>query len=488
MAELEAALRERVEQLATRHNVPGVAVGVDLGGSSFFVCHGVTHVAHPLPVDPDTLFQIASNSKTFTATLVMQLVAEGALRLDDPVRKHLPALRMPDRRYDDQLTVRHLLSHRAGLDGDALFVRQPKPPTLENLFEPLSRARMLVPPGGPFTYCNAAFSVAGRLVEALRDQPYETALRERLVAPLGMKRTCTRADEAIFHRVAMRHLSLPGREPVALPGGGWQRGWELAPIDVPAGGLLSSASDLLRWLRFWLGRPDADATPPLDAALRAQMCELQGAPSNAHNGQALGWAVRFDPAARVLNHGGLTAGYASYTLFAPSLDLAMVVLTNGTAGGLVHMDLTRWLVGEVGGRTWADPSPLAQPPALEPYTGSYWGSFGTTLVRAVDGELELSTERHPTDDGSQLPPDPPVRVALCGERLGIATRARGQPGRARLRPRCVAAGLAAFRRTDLRARQALARTGRRLRRKLAEGRAMARERSDHLDVDELPIM
>jgi CubicO group peptidase (beta-lactamase class C family) len=185
-----------------------------------------------------------------------------------------------------------------------------------------------------------------------------------------MTHSCTRADDAIFHRVAMRHLSLPGREAVPLPGGGWQRGWELAPIDVPAGGLLSSASELLRWLRFWLDRPDADVTPPLDTATRARMCEDQGTGSNPLYGQALGWAVRLDPAARVLNHGGLTAGYASYTLFAPSLDLAMVVLTNGTAGGLVHMELTRWLVGEV-----AAPADHAarSAAALEPDTGACWG-------------------------------------------------------------------------------------------------------------------
>jgi CubicO group peptidase (beta-lactamase class C family) len=429
VAELERALGERVEALAARHNVPGVAVGVDLGGRSFFVCRGVTHVAHPLPIDPDTLFQIASNSKTFTATLVMQLVAEGRIGLDDPVRKHLPELRLADAGATERLTVRHLLSHRAGIDGDALFVRQPQPPTLENLFEGLARARMLVEPGGPFTYCNAGFSVAGRLVEVLRGRPYEQVLRERLLAPLGMTRTCVRADDAIFHRVAMRHLSLPGRAAVPLPGGGWQRGWELAPIDVPAGGLLSSASELLRWLRFWLGRPDADVAPPLDAATRARVCEDQLAPMNPLNGQALGWAVRLDPAARVLNHGGLTAGYASYTLFAPSLDLAMVVLTNGTAGGLVHTELTRWLVGEVGGRAWADPAPLEPPPALEPYTGAYWGAFGTTRVRALDGALELATERHPTDDGSwQPPPDPPVRAALASPVLAVATAPEGSRG------------------------------------------------------------
>lgn len=421
MTDLQAALRERVEALASRHNVPGVVVGVDLRGESFYACRGVTHVKHPLPVDPDTLFQIASNSKPFTATLVLQLVAEGVLGLDDPVRKHLPELRMPDRRHDDAVTVRHLLSHRVGIDGDALLVRNPRPPLLENVFDGISRARTLVAPGGPFTYCNAAFSLAGRLIEVLRGRPFDRVLRERLLEPLGMTRTCTRADDAIFHRVAMRHLSLPGREAIPLLGGGWQHGWELAPFEVPAGGILSSASDLLRWLRFWLGRPDEGATSPLSAELRAHACEDQLPAWNPLSGQGLGWAVRNDPAARVLNHGGLTVGYGSYTLFAPDLDLAVVVLTNGTRGGLVHTELTRWLVGEVGGRAWSDPTPLATQPALAPYTGTYWGAFGTTRVREVDGELEIATERHATDDGSWQPPaEPPLRARLCSPTLAIA--------------------------------------------------------------------
>jgi CubicO group peptidase (beta-lactamase class C family) len=193
--------------------------------------------------------------------------------------------------------------------------------------------------------------------------------------------------------------------------------------------VLSSAADLLRWLRFWLGRPDADATPPLDAATRALTCADQLPPWNPTSGHAIGWAVRLDPAARLLCHGGVTAGYHSFTLFAPSLDLAMVVLTNSTSGGLVHAELVRWLVGEVGGRPYAAPVPLSDPPPLGPYTGTYWGSFGLTRVREVDGELELATERHATADGSwQPPPEPPVRLRLCSPALAIATAPEASRG------------------------------------------------------------
>jgi CubicO group peptidase (beta-lactamase class C family) len=427
--QLRERLRERLDALAQRHNVPGVAVGVDVAGESWFETRGVTHVAHPLAVDEHTLFQIASNTKPFTATLALQLVGEGRIGLDDPVGKVLPELVTPDPQQDAAITLRNLLSHRVGWDGDALFVRQPSPPRLDNLFDVLSGARQLVPPGSAFTYSNAAFSVAGRIVEVLREKPFAAVLRERILEPLGMQRTCTRADEAIFHRVAMRHLALPGREPIPLAGGGWQRGWELAPVDTPAGGILSSASDLLRWLRFWLGRPEPGATPPLDDALRARMCEDQLPPWNPQSGQAIGWAVRRDPAARVLSHGGVTAGYCSFTLFAPALDLAAVVLTNATSGSLLHVELTRWLVGEVGGRAWEDPPALAVPPELAPYAGRYWGAFGVTTVGARAGELELTTLRHSTDDGSWQPPaEPSLRARLCSPKLAIAVAPEASRG------------------------------------------------------------
>jgi hypothetical protein len=116
----------------------------------------------------------------------------------------------------------------------------------------------------------------------------------------------------------------------------------------------------------------------------------------------------------VRGHGGLTAGYCSYTLFTPELDLAAVVLTNSTSGHRVHSELTRWLVGELGGTPWSDPTPLDPQPGLERYAGAYWGSFGTTHVSASEeGDLVLETHRHSTDDGIwQPPPEPPLRARL----------------------------------------------------------------------------
>ena len=417
MEDLGRQSAELLESLVAETGVPGVSAGFDRGGRTELTNLGITHAQHPLPVDERTLFQIASNSKPFVATLVMSLVGEGRVGLDDPVKKHLAEFRMPDARDEDAVTVRHLLTHRVGWDGDALFVRQPEPPTLENALAPMAAARQLVPLGKHWTYSNAGFSVAGRLVEVLTGQSFDDVLRERILRPLGMERTFTRADDAIFHRVAMRHLSIPGRDPIPLPGGGWQAGWELTPIDVPAGGLVSCVEDLLRWLCYWLGRPEESSGVPLSDELRVAMQEEQLAPWNPRDGQAIGWAVRHDPGASIRCHGGLTAGYCSFTLFSPELDLAAAILVNGTSGASVHAKWSQWLVGAVGGAPWTAPEPLEPQPELERFSGSYWGSFGTVRVSTRDGDLEFDTQRHPTDDGSwQPPPEKPSRGRLYAER------------------------------------------------------------------------
>lgn len=422
MNELGRTSAELLEGLAAETGVPGIAAGFDLGGNIHFSNLGITHANHPLPVDERTLFQIASNSKPFVATLVMGLVGEGRLGLDDPVKKHLPGFRMPDPQHEDAVTVRHLLSHRVGWDGDALFIRQPEPPTLDQALEPMSRARQLVEPGSHWTYSNAGFSIAGRLVEVLTGDAFNDVLRERILRPLGMERTVVSADDAIFHRVAMRHISIPGRDPIPLPGGGWQAGWELTPIDVPAGGLISCVEDLLRWLRYWLGRPDEGTTAPLTEELRLAMQEEQLAPWNPRDGQAIGWAVRHDPGGSIRCHGGSTAGYCSFTLFSPELDLAAAILTNGTGGGPIHGRWTEWLVGAVGGAPWTPLEGLEPQPDLAPFAGNYWGSFGMVRVSLRDGELEMASERHSTDDGSwQPPPEKPTRARLYGEHHAVMT-------------------------------------------------------------------
>ena len=116
--ELFAGICDRIPDAMVQHKVPGVALGIVCEGREFMKGFGVTNVRHPLPVDEKTLFQIGSTTKTFTATAVMRLVEDGKLALDEPIRTYLPDFRMRDHEVTTRLTMRHLLTHTGGWDGD----------------------------------------------------------------------------------------------------------------------------------------------------------------------------------------------------------------------------------------------------------------------------------------------------------------------------------------------------------------------------------
>ena len=219
--------------------VPGVAVGVRVGAQEVAVGYGVTSVEDPLPVHARTLFQIGSVSKTFTAAAIMALAERGRLTLDDPVCRHLPTFRLPAPGHAERVTIRHLLTHAAGFVGDWFLTHPPGAgegdDALARVVDGLAEVPQLFPPGDGWSYNNAGFAVAGRVVEALTGRPYAAALRELLLGPLGLDQTFVSADEAITHRTALPHTSTT-RPPRVLRGAGWQPGWELARADVPPRG------------------------------------------------------------------------------------------------------------------------------------------------------------------------------------------------------------------------------------------------------------
>ena len=101
---------------AQQYGVPGLAAGVWADGHEVYACHGVTSIENPLPVDPDTLFVLGSVTKTFTATAMMRLVADGKVELDAPVRRYVPEFTLKDEQAAATITVLNLLNHTAGLD------------------------------------------------------------------------------------------------------------------------------------------------------------------------------------------------------------------------------------------------------------------------------------------------------------------------------------------------------------------------------------
>ena len=180
------ALSDFVEATATEHAIPGVAVGLWVDGREFYACHGVTSVDNPLPVDQDTLYILGSVTKTYTATALMRLVAEGRVELDAPVRRYVPELRLADERAAAEVTVLNLLNHTSGLDWRINVDTGEGDDALAREVAKLPESKLIAPPGTRASYSQAGYNLAGRIVEKVTGLTYERAVASLLFEPLGL--------------------------------------------------------------------------------------------------------------------------------------------------------------------------------------------------------------------------------------------------------------------------------------------------------------
>ena len=242
----DEALAEFVAETAERLDVTGAAVGVRADGREDFGCHGVTSVENPLPVDQDTLFLLASVTKTFTATAVMRLVADGRVALDAPVRRYVPELALADERAEDEITVLNLLNHTAGLDWGLIGDFGEGDDALAGYVARLPELPLIAPPGTRASYSQAGFNLAGRIVEKITGLTYERAVASLVLSPAGLSHSFFDRDDIMTRRFAVGHNR--GEDGTLSIGRLWRR----SRGDNPGGGIASSAADVLRWARFHL--------------------------------------------------------------------------------------------------------------------------------------------------------------------------------------------------------------------------------------------
>lgn len=381
-------LQERLDQLVTTHRVPGAVAGVLTGDELTVRAAGRTRLPGGPPVTPDTGFLIASITKVWTATLVMQLVDSGEVKLDEPVNGYLdPPLRLADASVADSVTVRQLLTHSGGFFGDADEPPDRGDDAVKRIVASYSELPQLHRPGSLFSYSNAGFNVLGRLVECLTGSTWDTALRERLLEPLELKRTFTLPEEAMVHPFAVGHdLVSPDSldlEPVSC--------WIDGRGSGPCGGTLSTtAGDLLSFARMHIR--DGAGVLSAESARAMREVQIQQPDPGLSPAWGLGWAVERLGDPLVIGHGGNTRGQQSELVVVPEHDLALCVLTNGDTQGLLRKDLVSELLKELVGVEPPDTPPPAPPGTAAPDPASLVGRYGREDlfidVTESDGELQ----------------------------------------------------------------------------------------------------
>jgi CubicO group peptidase (beta-lactamase class C family) len=353
------ALKDVVSTLADELQVPGVAVGMLNDGEEAHAFHGVTSVDNPLPVDERTLFLCGSTTKTFTATALMLLVDEGRLELEDPVRAHLPDFRVDDERAASSVTVLQLLNHTAGWDGDFFKNTGDGDDAVARYVEAMSGLRQLAPPGATVSYNNASFAVAGRLVEQLASETYESALRSLVLEPLHLDDTMFFSRDLLTRRCAVGHQRLQDGGTTVQPYG-------LPRADNAVGGLATTTRDLIAWARFHLedGRS-------VIRRMREPTVEAPGWSS----GDAVGvsWLLGDVAGLGVVGHGGAMPGQLSLFKMVPERGFALAACTNcHPTGSAFNERLMRWAWETVLDAPIPDPETAARSPAeVEPFCGTY---------------------------------------------------------------------------------------------------------------------
>ncbi|BFU47640.1 serine hydrolase domain-containing protein [Krasilnikovia sp. MM14-A1004] len=388
-------LPQLLDEAAVRHGVPGAAIAVGLGGELAEAATGVVNRGTGVEATTDSVFQIGSVTKLWTAALVMQLVDEGLVDLDAPVRRYLPEFGVIDAAASETVTVRHLLSHTGGFDGDLFEDTGRGDDALDRLVAFIrTNATQVHRPGALFSYCNAGYCVLGALVAALRGGTWESVVRERLIGPLGVTHMALFAEEAVLFRAAVGHLSEPG---------GPQRvvaHWQMPRSNAPAGATPCAAPrELVRLGRMFLADGVAeDGTRVLSAGAFAAMREPQIAPPLIGERAPVGWGLGFMlfnwDGVPVVGHDGSTPGQTTCMRIVPDWNLVVAVTLNGGAVGAFLDDvLTPVFADTAGIRVPQRPRPPAEPVPFVPdgYPGSFSGPLVTYAVAAADGGLDITT-------------------------------------------------------------------------------------------------
>ena len=399
---------EQVEAWREEMGVPGFTYGVTVSGESFTAGAGITSVENPLPVTDETLFQIGSITKTVTATAMMRLVEQGRLELNAAVREYLPDFRVRDVDVSARVTVWHLLTHLSGWTGDVFTDKGNNDDAAEKYVNSMAEFEQLAPLGTVFSYNNAAFCVAGRVIEVLTGETFEDAIRDLIFEPLGMDRSFFFPHQVMLNRFAVGHQmeDVDGEPRVLSP-------WAIPRGMNGAGGVSCHIGDLLRYGAYHLGQG-----PPLLRSETLRQMHIPHAAINSYMGSVgLSWIISAYDGRRVLWHGGGTNGQNSVLALVPDRRLALGMMTNGQNGDKLNDRFKRAVFRDFCGIDVPEPELIASSEAeLAQYAGTYEGTMRRIELKMEGGALLADIRITGAFPSAEPTPEPmPAAVGRCAD-------------------------------------------------------------------------
>ncbi len=390
-------------QILYRH-LPGIAVGVVADQELIWATgFGFADTAKQVPMTPQTKFRMASHSKLFTATAIMQLREQGKLRLDDPVSKYLPWFQIKAADSDDPaITIEELLTHSSGLPREAgSHWTTFEFPTTEQLRGLMAERQAPFSPEVRWKYSNLAFSIAGMVIETVSGEKWADYVQQHIYTPLGM--TSSSVDQNV-NGLAIGYGRL-------MPDG--TRG--VNPfIDArgmaAATGITSTVDDMAKFVSAQFRRGKMGGRQILGTGSLREMHRVRVLENNWTQGNAIGFAVRRDRDKVYVSHGGSYPGYQTNTLMQIDGKVGVIVLTNADDAnpGAIATQLMN-TVGEAVAKA-ATPAPattLKWDPAWSRFAGLYRGRGGESQVIELNQRLVIITP-----NAANL--DTPIRLEPIG--------------------------------------------------------------------------
>jgi len=327
-----------LQEIVTRWEIPGLSIGMAQDGETVHARgFGVQSLETQAPVTADTLFCVASVSKPFVATAVMQLAERGKIDLDVPLIQYLPYFAIADQRYG-QITIRQILSHTSGMPDldEFAYVELWRHPEYdegasERYVRALRNAQLVAEPGERFQYSNVAYNVLGDLIAKVSGTSFEAYMKEHVLIPAGMERSTFLLEQVPTALLALPHLRAPAIR--------------VSPItpyhraDAPSSNLHSSAREMCRWGMMCLNRGSFDGRDVLQPASFEEMWTPvveRGWPP-LYEEMGLGWNLGTYEGERTVTHMGGGAGLSAFLLILPERSRAAAMMCNSESQAIYQI-------------------------------------------------------------------------------------------------------------------------------------------------------
>ena len=392
-------------QIAYR-GLPGIVVGVVADQELVWAAgFGFADTEAKRTMTPGTKFRMASHSKLFTATAIMQLREQGKLQLDDPVSKYLPWFQVKLAEPDDPpITIEELLTHSSGLPREAgAHWTTYEFPTQEQLRNLIPDRQAAFPPEVRWKYSNLAYSIAGMIVEAASGEKWADYVQKHIYEPLGM--TASSVDQDVGGLAVGYNRRMPDGSRAVLP-------FVDARGMGSATGITSTVEDMAKFVAAQFRKGPRGGRQILSTASLREMHRVRMLENNWTQGQGIGFAVSRVRDKVYVGHGGGYPGYTTQTLIQLDSKVGVIVLTNTNDSN--PNDIATQLMSTVGEAvakaTAIEPEVVAWDPSWARFAGLYRGRGGDSQVVLLNQRLVIITPNAPSLDN-------PIRLEPIGNGL-----------------------------------------------------------------------